>query len=108
MQHFETLARSGGSAIRIQVWHTLVLVAFVAVAIANIQDQGRSEPALIAIATGGFVAYGILGGIGWRLAHGASVRFGRLPALIVYFTAMAGLFLVATLVYLAIEEIYLN
>src|SRR4051812_1381896 len=53
----------------LRVWHLWLLSLFVAVAIVNIQDQRRSEPALIALATAGFVLYGLIGWAGWRLAR---------------------------------------
>ena len=56
----------GAPAVQLRVWHLALLVLFVAVAIKNIQDQRRSEPALIALAVSGFVAYGVLGWLGWR------------------------------------------
>jgi hypothetical protein len=91
-----------------RVWHLVLLVLFVAVAIVNIQDQRRSEPALIALAAAGFVAYWLLGWAGWRVARRFSARLGPTTLLILYLTAMAALFLVATGIYLVIEYLYLG
>jgi hypothetical protein len=93
---------------QLRIWHLALLVLFVAVAIVNIQDQGRGEPALIALASAGFLGYGFLGWLGWRAARGYEARLGPTPRLIFFLVAMAALFLVATMVYLAIEHGYLN
>jgi hypothetical protein len=92
----------------LRVWHLALLVLFVAVAIRNIQDQGRREPALIALAVAGFVAYGLLGWLGWRLARRFEARIGATALLALYLVAMSALFLVATVVYLLIEYRYLT
>jgi hypothetical protein len=92
---------------RLRIWHLALLVLFVAVAIVNIQDQRRSEPALIVLACAGFLGYGLLGWLGWRTARRFEARLGMMPLLILYLVAMAGLFLLATVVYLAIEHVYL-
>ena len=62
-------------------------------ALANIRDQRISEPALIALAGAGFVAYGLLGWAGWHAARRARAGLGEMPALLLYLAAMAGLFL---------------
>jgi hypothetical protein len=90
------------------VWHLWVLAVFVAAAIVNIQDQGRREPELIALAASGFVLYGVLGWGAWVLARRWRARLGMAVALALYGLAMAGLFLVATVVYLSLEYAYLN
>ena len=92
----------------LRVWHLVLLVAFVAIAIANIQDQRIREPKLIAIAAGGFVLYGVLGWLGWRVAQRVEPRVGARAALILYLVAMAALFLAATAVYLVVEYAYRN
>jgi hypothetical protein len=92
----------------LRVWHLWLLALFVAVAIVNIQDQRRSEPALIALATAGFVLYGLIGWAGWRLARGLERRLGPVALLAAYLTAMAGIFMVATVAYLALEHLYLT
>ena len=91
---------------RLRIWHLALLVLFVAIAIVNIQDQRASEPALIALAAGGFVLYGLLGWVGWRIARRYEARLGLTVLVILYLTAMAGLFLMATIAYLVIEHLY--
>ncbi|QDV35606.1 hypothetical protein [Tautonia plasticadhaerens] len=98
---------SGHPRARFLVWHLWLLALFVAVAIVNIQDQGRGEPALIALATAGFALYGLLGWGAWSFACRMRSRLGTTAALALYLVAMAALFLVATVVYLVIEHSYL-
>ena len=81
---------------------------FVAVAIVNIQDQRRSEPALLALAAGGFLLYGLMGWVGWRVAQRFESRLGATVLLILYLAVMAGFFLVATVIYLVIEQAYIG
>ena len=88
---------------QLRVWHLALLVLFVAVAIANIQDQRPPTPGLVALAASGFVLYGLLGWVGWRFARRFEARIGSTPLLVLYLAAMAMLFLVATLVYVAVE-----
>lgn len=90
-----------------RVWHLALLVLFVAIAIVNLQDQRRSEPALIALAAAGFVLYGILGWLGWRVARRFEARLSPTLLLILYLVAMAALFLMATVIYLIAEQLYL-
>jgi hypothetical protein len=85
-----------------RVWHLALLVLFVAIAIVNIQDQRLEDPKMIALAAAGFVLYWILGWLGWRIAHRYEARLGALPVLILYLTAMAALFLVASGIFLMI------
>jgi hypothetical protein len=92
--------------LQFRVWHLALLVLFVALAIVNIQDQRHSEPALIALASAGFVAYWLLGWLGWRLARRFDVRLGRTPVLILYLIGMSAFFLGATVVYLVVEYAY--
>ena len=91
----------------LRVWHLSLLVVFVAVAIRNIQDQRRGEPALIALAVFGFVLYGVIGWLGWRYSLRFAGRIGPTPRLILYLVGMGGLFLLATVVYLLAEHVYL-
>ena len=88
---------------QLRVWHLALLVLFVAIAIANIQDQRPPTPGLVALAVSGFVLYGFLGWAGWRLAHRFEDRLGQTLLLVLYLAAMAMLFLVATLAYVAVE-----
>lgn len=85
-----------------RIWHLALLVLFVAIAIVNIQDQRLEDPRLIALAAAGFALYWILGWLGWRLARRFEPRLGAMPVLIIYLTAMAGLFLVASGIFLMI------
>ncbi len=98
----ESPVRSGG----LKVWHLTLLVAFVAVAIVDIQDHRMTDPILIGLAAAGFATYAVLAWLGWRLARRFDKKLGRVALLGLYFTAMAGLFVVATVAYLLIEHIY--
>lgn len=91
---------------QLKVWHLALLVLFVAVAIVNIQDQRLQDPKLIAIACAGFALYGFLGWLGWRLSRRFEARIGAITLVILYLIAMAGLFLIATGIFLAIEMAY--
>jgi hypothetical protein len=103
----ETASRVA-SGFQLRIWHLALLVLFVAIAIVNIQDQRLEDPRLIALAGAGFVLYWVLGWLGWRLARRFESRLGVTPVLIFYLTAMAGLFLVATGVFLMILLASLN
>lgn len=92
---------------QLRFWHLMMLVLFVATAIKNIQDQRREEPALIALAVSGFVVYGVIAWLAWPVAKRLDKRIRPLPLLILYLTAMAGLFLASTVIYLVIEHVYL-
>lgn len=93
--------------VQFRVWHLWLLTLFVAIAIVNIRDQRRSEPALVALASAGFALYGLLGWGGWCLARRLRPRLGAVPVLVLYLVAMAVFFLVATVVYLVLEYRYL-
>jgi hypothetical protein len=90
-----------------RVWHLGLLVLFVAIAIANVQDQRRREPALITLAAAGFVVYGLMSWIGWHLLSRLKPRLGPMLVLILYLVSLAILFFASTVVYLVIEQIYL-
>jgi hypothetical protein len=92
---------------RLRVWHLALLVLFTAVALVDIQDQRRSEPALIALAGGGYALFGLLGWLGWRIAVRFEPRLGKVRLLILYFIAMAALYMTGTLFYLFAEHVYL-
>ena len=83
-----------------------MLVVFVAIAIADIQDQRIREPALIALAGGGLVLYGIIGWIGWWTVRRFESRLGLALLFVLYSVAMGLLFLLATVIYLVIAHIY--
>ena len=93
---------------RVKIWHLGLLVAFVALAIADIQDHRRSEPVLIGLAGAGFSLYAGLGWLGWNLARRFEARLGRVALVGLYLASMAGLFLFATVAYLLIEHVYLG
>ena len=97
--------RSGGG---LKVWHMVLLVAFAAFAIRDIQDHRRTEPVLVGLAGAGFAAYAVLAWLGWNLARKYEARLGMVVLLGLYLTAMAGLFLLATIAYLLIEHVYLG
>jgi hypothetical protein len=93
---------------QLRLWHLALLVLFVAIAIVNIQDQRPPAPALVVLAALGFVLYWLLGWLGWRVARRFEPRLGPTVLLVLYLVAMAGLFLVATVVYLVVEHVYLS
>lgn len=99
---------SGSTRPRLKLWHLAVLVAFVAIAIAQIQAQRRTEPALIALAAIGFVGYAVIGVGAWVASRDLEHKHGRLVALVLFLSFMAGLFFVSTLIYLVIEQRYLG
>src|SRR5262249_23693748 len=90
-----------------RIWHLALLVLFVAIAIADIQDHRVHEPALIALAAGGFLLYGLIGWIGWWTARRRlESRLAPWLLFLLYAITMALLFLVATIIYLVIEYAY--
>jgi xanthine/uracil permease len=92
-----------------RIWHLALAVLFVAIAIVQIQDQRVHEPALVALAAGGFVLYAIIGVIGWRIARRPlESRLGPILSFTLFAIAMGALFLVATIIYLVIEHDYRN
>jgi len=93
---------------QVRVWHIGLLVAFVAVAIVNVQDQRVQEPALIGLASAGFVLYGLIGWLGWRFSRRFEARLGPTPRLVLYLVAMSAFFLAATAVYLVLEFQFSN
>jgi hypothetical protein len=92
-----------------RIWHLSLLVLFVAIAIADIQDQRVHEPFLIALAAGGFALYALIGWLGWWTARRRfESRLGPMWLFVIYAIAMGVLFLVATAIYLVIEHVYRN
>src|SRR5438309_1337516 len=91
---------------QLRIWHPALLVLFAAIAIADIQDQRMHEPALIALAAGGFMLYGLLGWIGWWTSRRFAARLGPMLLFLLYAVALAALFLFATVIYLVIEHVY--
>jgi hypothetical protein len=92
---------------QLRVWHLALLVLFVAIAIADIQDHNRREPALIVLAGVGYGLYGLLAWLGWRAVQRFEPRVGRTRLLILYIALMGAFFLFATVMYLVIEQAYL-
>jgi len=91
-----------------RIWHLALVVLYVAIAIVEIKDQRRSEPALIGLAAAGFAAYGLLCWLGWHAMRRVEPRLGSVVVVIVYAVTMAAIFLVATILYLALEYAYLT
>ncbi|MGC8638737.1 MAG: hypothetical protein ACP5XB_02530 [Isosphaeraceae bacterium] len=55
--------------VQIQLWQLAILVVYVAVAIVDIQDHGRTEPVLVALASLGYVAFGLVCWLGWHASR---------------------------------------
>jgi len=91
---------------QLRIWHLALLVLFVAIAIADIQDQRIREPVLIALAAGGLVLYGLIGWIGWWAVRRFEARLGPILLFTLYSVAMGVLFLVATVIYLITAHVY--
>ncbi|MFI5454476.1 MAG: hypothetical protein ACHRXM_03410 [Isosphaerales bacterium] len=91
---------------QLRIWHLALLVLFVAIAIADIQDQRIREPVLIALAAGGLVLYGLIGWIGWWVVRRFEARLGPILLFTLYSVAMGVLFLVATVIYLITAHVY--
>jgi len=93
--------------LQIKLWHLGVLVALVAIAIVDIQDHGRKEPALILLASVGYAAFALICWLCWHARRRFESRLGAVQVVAVYSAAMGGLFLTATVAYLFIEYFYL-
>ena len=91
---------------QLRIWHLAMLVVFVAIAIADIQAQRIPEPALIALAAGGLVLYGLIGWIAWWAVRPFEPRLGMPLLFVLYSVAMGLLFFVATVIYLVIAHVY--
>ena len=89
-----------------RIWHFVLLVMFVAVAITDVREQHIQEPVLIALAAGGLVLYGLIGWIGWWGAQRFEARLGPILLFVLYAVAMGMFFLVATIIYLVIAHVY--
>jgi hypothetical protein len=107
MPRDQTSSHPTSAGPRLRIWHLALLVLFVAIAIVNIQDQRRSEPVLIGVAIAGFAGYGVLGWLGWKVTRRLEGRLRPVLIFGLYLLAMGGLFLAATVAYLAIEHVYL-
>jgi hypothetical protein len=90
---------------QLRVWQLALLVFFAAIAIADLKTQRINEPALLALAAGGLLAYGLIGWIAWWAARRLEARLGPILLFLLYAVAMAALFISATLIYLAIAHV---
>jgi hypothetical protein len=88
-----------------RVWHFVLLVMFVAIAITDLRDQQIKEPVLIALAAGGLALYGLIGWFAWWGVRRFGPRVGPILLFVVYAIAMGVLFLVATIIYLVIAHL---
>ena len=105
----ETPVRPPSPGYQPRIWHYLVLVVFVALAILDIQAHRVREPVLFTLALTGFVAYATLAWLGWWAARRRlEPRLGPVRAFAIYAVAMGVLFLLATVIYLVIEYAYRN
>lgn len=105
---------------QLRLWHLGFLVLFVAIAATNIRDQRMTDPRLVGLACLGFFVYLVIVVAGWfwvlrrtQQGQGLSPPPPTLlghdrNALILYFVGVASLFLVATVVYLTLERLYLG
>ena len=96
------------SLLQIQLWQLAILVVYVAVAIVDIQDHGRREPVLVALASLGYAAFGLVCWLGWHAMRRVHRRLGTIVAATVYVISMGGLFFAAVVAYLVIEYVYLG
>jgi hypothetical protein len=89
-----------------RIWHFIVLVVFVAIAITDIREQRIQEPVLIVLAGGGLIAYGLIGWIAWWAVRRFEARLGPALLFILYSIGMGVFFLIATIIYLVIAHAY--
>jgi hypothetical protein len=89
-----------------KIWQLALLVVLVAVAIVDVQDHGRREPALVVLAAVGYAAYFLFVWLSWLCVRRYEARLGRTLLVGLYMTAMAVLFLIATVAYLVLEYRY--
>ncbi len=87
----------------LRIWHYALLTVFVAIAIAEIQDQRIHDRRLLALATGGLALYGLIAVMVWGFAQRYECRVGRAALVIAYCVGMGAFFLFATVCYLVIE-----
>jgi hypothetical protein len=92
---------------QVRIWHLALLVLLVAVAMIDIQDHRPRSPALLGLAAIGYAGYFVIVWLCWLYARRFERSLGLAVLLAVFVTAMAALFLVATMTYLVIESIYL-
>jgi hypothetical protein len=91
---------------QLRIWHLALLVAYVAIAIVDIETQRLGDPVLVGLASVGFIGYGLLVWLTWRMVRHFEARFGTMPLVIAYLVAMMALFMFANVVYLVIEHAY--
>lgn len=89
-----------------KVWQLALLVVIVALVMIDIQDHGRREPVLLALAASGYAAYVAIGWLSWLYVRRFQARIGRPMLWALFMFAMGLLFLVATIAYLVIECAY--
>jgi hypothetical protein len=92
---------------QIKVWHLALLVVIVALATRDIQTHARNEPVLQLLAAAGYAGYFFLVWLIWLKVRRFEAALGLPVLLVVFMTAMAAIFLMATVVYLVIEYAYL-
>jgi hypothetical protein len=93
---------------QVHLWQLALLIMFVAIAIVDIQDHGRKEPALILLASGGYAAFGVFCWLSWHALRRLESRLGPVLVVSFYAVAMGEMFLAATVAYLVIEYFYLG
>jgi hypothetical protein len=93
---------------QVRIWHLALLVLFVAVAMIDIQDHAPRSPELVVLAATGYAGYFVIVWLCWLYARRFERSLGLAVLLAVFMTAMAALFLVATMTYLVIESVYLH
>jgi len=98
----------GSSLCQIRLWQLSVLILLVAVAIVDIRDHGRREPVLVGLAAVGYAGFGLLCWLSWHGFRRFSGRLPRLAVLAAYALSMGVTFLIAVIVYLLIEHVYLG
>ena len=102
------LASRAGSLVQLKLWQLAVLVAFVGIAIADIQAHGHHDPFLIGLATVGYTSYGLLCWLAWHGMGRFRGRLGLVPLAACYASLMGAVFLTAVIAYLLIEYVYLG
>ena len=93
---------------QIKVWHLTILVMIVALDICDNQDHARNEPLLQVLAAAGYAGYFFLVWLIWLQVRRFEAALGLPVLLAIFMTAMAAFFLIATIVYLVIEYVYLG
>jgi hypothetical protein len=94
--------------LQFRIWNFAVLVAYVAIAIVDIQDQRRHETALIILASAGYAAYGLIVWTAWHGIRRLEARLGLMVAVLLYLVSMAAFYWVATNLYLVAEDAFLR